>query len=174
MNEIVGKFYYPQIVDDIDKVIDAIEYYKHVHAHGQQHTKVKGVIERMMQDQAGLMRIYEDAHTDAAMVHKWLEEKIKHMKAKKRIFYLKDPEAKSEYGDLKKTEIDTLVQADDDIQYYIELMLMIELWETNLDKLVGRLKQKGIYLSMISKLRIAGQREAYIDASHETNPETIG
>src|SRR5258708_7840789 len=89
-NEIIGKFYYEQVVSDIDKVIDAIEYYKHVHAHGERHTKLKGVIERMMLEQPGIMRIYEDSHTDAAMVHKWLEEKIKHMKAKKRLWYLKN------------------------------------------------------------------------------------
>ncbi len=173
MNEIVGKFFYPLVVEDIDKVIDAIEYYKHVNAHGQQHTQMKGLLERLMQDQPGLMRIYEDASTDADMVHKWLEEKIKQMKAKKRIWFLTDKEAKSQYGELKKTEVDNFVQADDEIQYHIELMFMVELWKHTLDKLVGRLKQRGIYLSMISKLRISGQREVYIDASNETNPETL-
>jgi hypothetical protein len=173
MNEIVGKFFYPLVVDDIDKVIDAIEYYKHVHSHGLQHTKIKGVLERMMQDQAGLMQNYEDAQTDADMVHKWLEERIKQMKAKKRIWFLTNKEAKHQYGDLKKTEVDSFIQADDEIQYTIELMFMVELWKNSLDKLVSRLKQRGIYLSMITKLRISGQREVYIDASHETNPETL-
>lgn len=173
-NEIVGQFFYPLVVDDIDRVIDAIEYYKHVHNHGQQHTKIKGFLERLLQEQPGLMRIYEDAQTDSEMVHKWLEEKIKQMKAKKRIWFLTDKEAKHQYGDLKKTEVDAYIQADDDIQYHIELLFMVELWKTSLSKLVGRLKERGIYLSMISKLRIAGQREVYIDASHETNPETLG
>lgn len=172
--DIVGKFYYPQVVGDIEKVFDAIEYYKHVHKHGEQHTKLKGVIERLMMEQPGLLRIYEDAHTDASMVSKWLEEQIKHKKAKKRIWFLKDPQAKIEFGELKKTEADAFVQADDEIQYHVTLQMLVELWAKSLEKLVGRLNRRGMYLTMVSKLRIAGEREAYIDASHETNPEFIG
>lgn len=171
--EIVGKFYYPQVVEDIDKVIEAIDYYRHVQTHGHRHMKLKGVIERLLMEQPGLMKVYKDAQIDCAMVHKWLEEQIKHMKAKKRIYFLTDIEAKSIFGDLKKTEIDSLVAADDTIFHYVELQLMVELWCNSLDNLVNRLRERSISLTMISKLRIAGEREAYIDASHETSPDHL-
>jgi hypothetical protein len=50
---------------------------------------------------------------------------------------------------------------------------MVELWRDMLNNLVERLNKRSIYLTMISKLRIAGQHEAYIDTTHETNPETL-
>src|SRR5271166_1778655 len=105
MNDIVIKFWYPEIVEDFDKIVDAIEYYRKILHDGQQHLSMKGWLEKLLQEQAGILRIYEDAYTDCAMVHKWLDEHIKYEKAVKRIWYM-SPEGKLEYGDLKKTDID--------------------------------------------------------------------
>jgi hypothetical protein len=172
MANLVIKFWYPEIVEDIDKIVDAIEYYRTVLFDGQQHLTMKGWLEKLLQEQAGLLRIYEDAHTDCSMVHKWLEEHIKFERAKKKLWYI-SADGKAEYGDLKKTDVDLYVQCDPEIKNLIDLQLMIELWKEALGTLVERLKKRGIYLSMITKIRISGEREVFIDANHETNPETL-
>jgi hypothetical protein len=169
MSELVSKFWYPEVINDMEKILDAIEYYKHVNEVGETHTKMKGVIHRLLEEQPQMMQIYENTLVDCSMVHKWLEEQIKFQKAQKRIEYMRDPAMK----DLKKTDIENYVTADENIQWHIQLMLMVELWKGTLDSLVTRLNRRGIYLTMISKLRISGEHEAYIDTTHETNPETL-
>jgi hypothetical protein len=172
--EIPIKFWYEDVVLDVDKVIDAIEYWKHVYASGLPHAKMKGVLHQLLERQPGLMPLYEDTLTDAQMIHKWLEEEVKYLKSKKRIAYQHDPELKAEYGaDLKKTDIDNYVLVDEDVRYLIQLQLMVELWVSQLNNLKERLTKRSIYLTMISKLRIAGEHEAFIDTTHETNPETL-
>jgi len=170
---IESQFWYKKVTTDIDNVVPALNYYERVHLEGIKHTKMKGVIHKLLEDQAQLMQVYEDAHTDCSMLHKWFEEQIKVLKARKRIEYMKDPELKETFGELKKTDIENFVIADETIQSYVQIMLLLELWSESLEKLVTRISRRGIYLTMISKLRIAGEHEAYIDTTHETNPETL-
>ncbi len=172
MADIAIKFWYPEIVEDLSKIDDALGYYKAVLFDGQKHLDLKGYLGKLLQEQAGLLRIYGDSYTDCSMIWKWFEETIKHEKAKKRLWY-QSPEGKMTYGDLKKTELDVYVQSDTDIKAMIDLQLTVELWKLSLGQLVEDLKRRGIYLSMISKVRIAGEHEAWVDGHHETNPETL-
>jgi hypothetical protein len=172
MTEIAVKFWYPEVVEDIGKITDAMAYYHAILLDGQKHLDLKGYLGKLQQEQAGLIRIYGDAHTDCSMVWKWLDETVKHEKAKKRLWYLK--EGKDEYGDLKKTEIDSIINADTDIKDLIDLQLMVELWRNSLNDLVDQLKSRGITLAMIAKVRMAGEHEAFVDATKETNPEQLG
>jgi hypothetical protein len=165
------KFWYPEVVENIDKITDALDYYRTVLNDGQTHLDLKGYLGKLQQEQAGLLRRYGDADTDCSMIWKWLDETIKHEKAKKRLWYLK--EGKVEYGDLKKTEIDSIINADTDIKDLIDLQLIVELWKNSLGQLVEQLKSRGIILAMIAKVRMAGEHEAFIDANKETNPETL-
>jgi hypothetical protein len=169
MNEITSKFWYPKIVENIDCVIDAIDYYRRLHATGERNTKMKGIIHKLLEEQPQLMQDYEDALVDCSMIHKWLEEQIKFLKARKRIEFMTDANLKAAYGDLKKTDIENFVTADEAVQSHVQLMLLVELWKNSLDSLVTRLNRRGIYLTMISKLRINGEHEAYIDTTHETD-----
>jgi hypothetical protein len=173
MKDIVVKFWYPEVVEDLDKIVEALEYYRAILLDGQKHLDLRGYLQKLLQEQAGLLRIYGDAHTDCSMIWKWMDETIKHEKAKKRIWY-QSPEAKATYGELKKTDIDAYIQSDTDIKNLIDLQLTVELWKESLGNLVEDLKRRGIYLSMISKTRAAGEHEAFIDSSKETNPETLG
>ncbi len=172
MTDLVVKFWYPEIVEDLNKIVDALEYYKAVLYDGQKHLTLKGYLGKLLQEQAGLLRIYGDAHTDCSMVHKWLDEYVKHEKAKKRLQYQK--EGHEAYGELKKTDIDVLIQSDIYIKNLVDLQLMVELWMKALGQLVGDLKSRGITLAMIAKVRIAGEHEAFVDSTHESNPETLG
>lgn len=106
------------------------------------------------------------------MIWKWLDETIKHEKAKKRI-WLQTREAKELYGDLKKTEIDVYVQSDPDLKNLIDLQLTVELWKESLGNLVDQIKKRGITLAVIGKVREAGEHEAFIDSTKETNPEQL-
>jgi len=173
---ITVKFWYSEVTEkfpeSLDKIIEAIEYWRAVLADGQSHLDLKGYLLKLLQEQAGLLRIYGDAHTDCSMIWKWLDETIKHEKAKKRI-WLQSAEGKELYGELKKTEIDVYVISDPDLKNLIDLQLTVELWKESLGNLVDDLKRRGIYLSMISKVRAAGDHEAYVDSNKETDPETL-
>lgn len=172
MSEFVVKFWYPEVVDDLSKLIQAIEYYNVVWLRGQRHSIAKGKLEWLMQEQPDTLRTYQDVFTDAAMVHKWLDEQIKYEKAKKRRWYL-GPEARQEYGEIRKTDVDMYVQSDSDIKSLIDLQLMVELHKKALENCVQSIEKRGIMLTNISKIRIAGQHEAFIDSTHETRVEEI-
>lgn len=172
MSEFVVKFWYPQIVDDMDKVVDAIDYYSSVWRRSLSHSIVKGRLEWLMQEQPDTLRTYQDVLTDVSMVYKWLDEKIKYEKARKRRWYL-SPEAHGEYGEIKKTDLDMYVQSDNEIHSLIDLQLMVELHKRQIENIVEAIEKRGIMLTNINKLRIAGQHEAFIDATHETRVEEI-
>lgn len=172
MTDLVIKFWYPEIVEDISKITDAMEYYRAILNDGQRYLDVKGFLQKLLEQQAGLLRIYSDAHTDCSMVWKWLDETIKHEKAKKRLWY-HSREGREEYGELKKTDLDVIINADTDIKDLIDLQLMIELWKNSLGQLVEQLKSRGITLAMIAKVRMSGEHEAFVDATKETNPERL-
>lgn len=172
MSEFVVKFWYPEIVEDIDKVIEAIDYYSAVWRRGQRHSIAKGKLEWLMQEQPDTLRTYQDVLTDVSMVHKWLDEHIRYEKARKRRWYL-GPEARNEYGEIRKTDVDMYVQSDSEIKALIDLQLMVELHKRALDNCVGSIEKRGIMLTMISKIRIAGQHEAFIDSTHETRVEEL-
>jgi hypothetical protein len=170
------KFWYSEVTENfpesLDKIIEAIDYWRDVLNDGQSHLDLKGYLLKLLQEQPGLLRIYGDAHTDCAMIWKWLDETIKHEKAKKRLWY-QSAEGKVLYGDLKKTDIDVYIQSDTEIKSLIDLQLAVELWKESLNNLVDQLKSRGITLAVISKVRESGQHEAFIDSSKETNPETL-
>lgn len=172
MTDLVVKFWYPEIVEDLGKIVDALEYYRAVLYDGQKHLDLKGYLGKLLQEQAGLLRIYGDAYTDCSMVWKWLDEHIKHEKAKKRLWY-QNKENQEVWGELKKTDLDVLIQSDTDIKDLIDLQLMVELWKLSLGQLVDGLKNRAITLAMISKVRIANEHESWVDSSHESNPETL-
>lgn len=172
MIDIVVKFWYPEVVENLEKIVEALDYYEAVLRDGQKHLDLRGYLQKLLQEQAGLLRIYGDAHVDCSMIWKWLDETIRHEKAKKRI-WLNSPEGKLEYGDTKKTDADAIIQADLDIKALVDLQLTVELWKESLGNLVDDLRKRGITLAMISKVRESGQHEAFIDSTKETNPETL-
>lgn len=165
------KFWYNAVSEsgDLDSVADAIDYYRAIHTEGSKHTKMKGVLHRLLEEQPQMMQDYEDALTDCEMVHKWLEEEIKYLKAKKRIAFMNDPQ----FIKMKKTDIENFVVQDETIRLHNSLMMTIQLWRGSLTTLVARLNRRGMYLMMISKLRINGEHEVYIDTTHETDIEKL-
>jgi hypothetical protein len=165
-------FWYEKVTSDLDKIVDAISYYRELWHDGQQHLTLKGRLGTLLEEQTGILRYYEPGLIDASMIHKWLDEYIKYRKAQKRIYYTK--EGRAEFGDLKKTDIDVYIASDPDIYELMQILMLMEIWVKNLENLVEGLKKRGMYVVMASKVRIAGEHDAYIDTSEESNAETIG
>jgi hypothetical protein len=172
MSDFIVKFWYPEVVQNLDKVVEALQYYDDVWLKGQKHLIIKGGLIRMMQEHPDMMRTYADVHTDASMIYKWLDEQIKYEKASKRRWYLSS-EAHQEYGEIRKTDVDMYVNSDSSVKALIDLQLMVEMHKRALDNLVQNLERRGIYLAMISKVRMAGDHEAFIDSTHETRLEEV-
>ena len=172
MSTFVVKFWYPEIVEDLDKIVEAFAFYTSVWRQGQKHSITKGKLEWLMQEQPDTLRTYQDVCTDVSMVYKWLDEHIKFEKASKKRWYL-SPEARDTYGEIRKTDVDMYVNSDTDIKALIDLQLMVELHRRALDNIVQCIEKRGIMLTNITKIRIAGQHEAYIDSTHETRLEEI-
>jgi len=177
MSQFPVKLWYPEIAADFEengfeKVVNALSYYENVWKLGQKHTISKGKLEWLMQEQPDILRTFQDVLADVSMVHKWLDEHVKYMKATKRRWYL-SAEARVEYGEIKKTDVDMYVNSDREIKSLIDLQLMIELHKRTLENTVASIEKRGIMLTNISKIRIAGQHEVFIDTTHETKVDQL-
>lgn len=157
------EIWYLKVIGDLDKIPEAVEYYAGVIKDGEQHLIPKGNLERLMAGQAGLLYFYETAYDDATKIEKWLDEHIDYRKAL-RYKWLQSADGKAQYGELKATDLKQYVEADEEIRYLSENRFYIGAAKKSLSTLCERLKERGIYLSMIAKLRAAGQQEIMIDA----------
>lgn len=161
------KIWFLDVINDLGKLSDAISYYMQVIEDGENHLVPRGVLDQLLTEQAGLTYFYETAYNDAAKIQKWLEEKINYEKAVKYRWFL-SAEGREQYGNLKTTEVKELVESEPEVFGLIESRLFADGIVKSLGSLVESLKERGIYLSMISKLRSAGQEEIMIDAGRET------
>lgn len=169
MARLAVKNWYPEIAigEDLDRIPDAIEYYTQVEADGARYLSPRGNLEQLLFAQAGLIYFYEGAYNDALKIFKWLESKISYERAKLYKWFCSE-EGKATYGELKSTDIKQFIEADNNIYELMENLGYIDSAKIGLSTLVERLRERGIHLSMIAKLRAAGQFEIMIDASQET------
>jgi hypothetical protein len=65
------------------------------------------------------------------------------------------------------------VNSDPEIKSLIDVQLMIELHKKTLENAVSTIEKRGIMLTNISKIRIAGQHEVFIDSTHETRVDEL-
>lgn len=163
------KVWYPEIAlaEDVSKLPDAIAYYEQAQKDGERYLVPKGNLETLLTAQAGIVYYYESAYNDAQKISKWLEERLSHAKACKHVWF-QTAEGRNLYGDLKATDLKQYIEADNTIFDLVEQLGYIDAAKLGLSSLVERLRERGIYLSMVAKLRAAGQSEIMIDASQES------
>jgi len=159
------RFWYVDIAisGNLDLLPDALDYYEAAVRDGQHYLVPKGDLQMLLTGHAGIVAFYENFLNDALKIHKWLETKLNRTK-KRRYVWLLSPEGQRQFGKLRVDDMDAYVEADDEIEALIDNLNLIAAAKLDLNTLVERLHEAGIKLSLISKLREAGQTEILIDA----------
>lgn len=159
--------WYPVVIDDLTKLPDAISYYERVVKDGEKHLVPKGNLETLLAAQAGIVYFYETAYNDAAKIVKWMNAHIDYQRGCKYRWFQSD-EGREKFGPLKQQETGKYIEGDSEIYALTESLCFIEAAKSSLSSLVERLQDRGINLSMIAKIRAAGQSEIMIDSSQES------
>jgi len=164
--------WYPKVLENPSTLGDAIEYYDRAIADARKCFSPRGEVQELLADQAGIEHFYESIRDDAAKIVAFYEKEIKQLRARKHKWYLTSEEANRQYGDkLKPTEVKAFVDSDREVQTLDDDAFYISMSLRSLNTLIEKLRQRGIYLSMIAKLRASNQHEIFIDASRPTDSD---
>lgn len=157
--------------NDIDKFEDAVSYFHKAVEDGIPHLASAGNLQTMLAELPGLVGFYRPILVDAQQIRRWLESSLEQEKSKKYKWFMSSPEAKKEYGALKTTEATNFMKADEELHSIADMVRELANCEHQLEVIPEGLIQKGILLSKIVDLRVAGMEEVWINSAEETNNE---
>jgi len=154
--------------NDLDKLDDAILYYRKAVEDGSKHVPILGSLEDLLAETPGLMDFYQGIRTDAQQLRRWLESFTKHQESIKYKWFHYDEQARREYGELKHTEILKYIDADENIATYHELVRLLADCEHHLEDLISSIQNRSYMLSKIADVRKSGMEEVWVDPYKET------
>jgi len=163
--------WFDAVRDDIDKFEKAVAYFHEAVADGTPYLTANGKLETLLAELPGLAGFYRPILVDAQQIRRWLETTLDQEKAVKYKWFMFNPEAKKEYGALKTTEATNFVKAEEDLHVIADMVREMANCEHLLEVIAQGLEQKGIVLSKIVDLRVAGMEEVWIDSTRETTNE---
>jgi len=153
-------------VDLIDK---CIEYYIDQIDNGLIEVTVRGTLSGLIQESAGLYSYYNSMANDVLQIRMWLEMKQEHASAEKYKWFLNSPEAKKEYGSgLKVTDVRNYIKCEGNLVAYDMMIREMSNLQHQLESIVQTLETRGMSLSQVVKLKIAGIEDIWIDLTKET------
>jgi len=157
--------------DDIANFEKAVEYFHEAVEDGTPYLAAVGNLQTLLAELPGLVGFYRPILVDAQQIRRWLETSLEQEKAIKYKWFMSDPEAKKEYGALKTTEATNFMKAEEDLHVIADMVREIANCEHHLEVIAEGLNQKGMTLSKIVDLRVAGMEEVWIDSTRETKNE---
>ena len=166
-----SKRWFDTVRDDIDKLEEAVKYFHEAVEDGNPHLSSVGNLQTLLAELPGLVGFYRPILVDAQQIRRWLETSLEQEKAKEYKRLMSDPEAKKEYGALKTTEATNFMKADEDLHVIADMVREMANCEHQLEVVSEGLNQKGMALSKIVDLRVAGLEEVWIDSTQETRNE---
>jgi hypothetical protein len=162
--------WYERVRDDLSEMPAAYDYYKEVIQTGAKHVSPVGELERLHQEQPGLVHFYGGFQRDAIAVAKYLESLYEVQYAKK-FKWFSSYEAKQEHGDLKVTDIRNFVQADDTLWDLKQLHLMAKHAEDMLTNLCESMTVRGYYITNLKEIHKHKLEHVQIDAAKDTSDD---
>ena len=163
--------WFDAVRDNIDKFEKAVAYFHEAVVDGTPYLTANGKLETLLAELPGLAGFYRPILVDAQQIRRWLETSLEQEKAKKYKWFMSDPEAKKEYGALKTTEATNFMKAEEDLHVIADMVREIANCEHQLEVIAEGLNQKGMALSKIVDLRVAGLEEVWINSAEETKNE---
>ena len=163
--------WFDTVRNDTDKFEKAVAYFHEAVEDGTPYLAAVGNLQTMLAELPGLAGFYRPILVDAQQLRRWLETSLEQEKAKKYKWFMSDPEAKKEYGALKTTEATNFMKAEEDLHVIADMVREIANCEHQLEVIAEGLNQKGMTLSKIVDLRVAGLEEVWINSAEETKNE---
>ncbi len=166
-----SKRWFDTVRDDTDKFEEAVKYFHEAVEDGIPHLSSVGNLQTLLAELPGLVGFYRPILVDAQQLRRWLETSLEQEKAKEYKRLMSDPEAKKEYGALKTTEATNFMKANEELHVIADMVRELANCEHQLEVVSEGLNQKGMALSKIVDLRVAGMEEVWIDSTQETQNE---
>lgn len=145
--------------DDPDKVAEALDYYLSELDEGLAHTAVKGNLERLNQQQPGLIAFYDAMHTDLDALLGLAERNERIVRARVLRELVENPPSKLK---LNTTEFKTMMEGDQRVIDATGLSGEIRYVYKQYSSIMSGLTQRGFTLSNIGKIREAGLEEVEV------------
>ena len=161
--------WYDTVISDLTRIDDALKYYHLATENAYQHVTAVGQLTLLQQETPGLQALYGGIHVDASQIRKYMEEILSTRKAKKIKWFMYDPVARREFGEVKITEAKQWTEADDSISDFSLLIRRVANAENQLGNVMNGFTTRSVMLTNISKVRAAGQEEVWVDPTKETN-----
>jgi len=160
-------------VDDsrsVDLVDNIVDYYLFEIETGYKEITNRGNLAMLVQQSSGLHAYYNAMANDIVQVRLWLEMKSEHATAAKYKWFMQSPEAAKKYGKgLKVTDIRNYIKCEDDMVAYDMIIREISDIQHQMESIVENLEIRGMSLSQVVKLKVAGIEDVWVDLSKETN-----
>jgi len=159
-------FWAREVRNNFNLLSDAISNYKDIISNHWVDVAIVGNISDLIQQQAGIQNYYELIQGDCNSLCKIIDFNLETIMADK-FKWFQTYEAKQEYGDLKKTEIDIYVTADEDVKALRSLLLELQELDVALKTIYMSVRNKGFNLAHIKEIRLAGLSEIFVDETRE-------
>lgn len=156
---------------DIEKIDDAIKYFKEVVTTAEPHITAIGKLETLVAETPGLVYFYKGFLTDSGQIRKWLEVVYENEQAEKYKWFQTSSAAKAKYGELKVTDIKKFVDADEDLAEISTLIRIMANVEHQFDDICLGLQSRSIMLSHLVAIRKEGLEEVWIDPNKDDNSQ---
>jgi len=144
-------------------ILAAAEYWGDAVEDAEQHCILEDKeLNTLIMETPGLAFFYRTLYTDAQQVRIWLDTVYEGHTADRYKWYITDPDAKAEYGKVSTTDAKQFTTAEENSRLLADLIRCVANKQHQLENVVLSLDQRGMSLSQIKDLRVAGIEETWI------------
>lgn len=153
----------PNLSEFSDLILSATEYWDTAVEDAEQHFVLEGKeLNTLIMETPGLAFFYRTLHTDAQQVRIWLDTIYEGYTAERYLWYITSADAKAEYGKVSTTDAKQFTSAEDEVRIVADLIRCVANKQHQLENVVSTFDQRGMSLSQIKDLRVAGIEETWV------------
>lgn len=157
--------FFDAVREDVEVIVEALDYYKQVVEDGSKHITVRGNLEALTVETPGLAYFYRGVRTDAQQIRRWLEVQLENKKAEKGKYFHSDKEAIKQFGTLKPTEITKYVDSEEEVEDLKDLVRLTAEAEHRLEDLMEGFEERRLTLARVIDIRKENLKEVWIDGT---------
>lgn len=174
-----SRVFYDQIRDSLDDIenednmkefsdliLAASEYWDSAVEDAEQHFEIEGKeLNTLIMETPGLAFFYRTLFTDAQQTRIWLDTVHEAHSAERYKWYITDTDAKAEYGKVSTTDAKQFTTAEESVRLLADLIRVVADRQHQLENVVESFVSRGIALSQLKDLRVAGIEETWVRRS---------
>lgn len=146
-----------------DVILSAVEYWDSAVEDSEQYFQLEDKeLNTLIMETPGLAFFYRTIHTDAQQIRIWLDMVHEGYTAERYKWYITDSDAKAEYGKVSTTDAKQFTSAEDTVRLLSDLIRCVANKQHQLENVVTSFDQRGMSLSQIKDLRVAGIEETWV------------